>query len=108
MIEELKLRKPDFVSGDFKWYYHKRLQEYLTTTQSDSLSARKNYGCFIVSNPNENILDLVLINNKQQVIKYYSYTNNAEEQMECFINVFKFSKCNEKEANIQPVLQEQL
>lgn len=110
-IEELSKLTPDYVLGDFKWYLHKRLQYHLTTSQSESLPALKNYACFIVSNPNKNILDIVLINNKQEVIKHYSYNSNnscnAEEQMECFINVFKIANCNEKD-DVQPILQEQL
>lgn len=82
--------KPDFTNGDLKWYIDKHLQSYIENKQANNLPKLKGYGCFIVKGPD--VEDLVLIDNKQNVIDGYPYTLEGYGQMEAKINIIKISK----------------
>lgn len=82
--------KPDFVSGDFKWYIDKHFQDYIENKQAENLPKLKGLGCFVVKS--ENVEDYVLIDNKQNVIDGYPYTLEGYGQMEAKINIIKISK----------------
>lgn len=79
-----------FNNGTTKWYVHKQYQKYIENEQADNLPKLKGYGCFVVIG--NNIEDLVLIDNKQNILG--SYNNNAEgqDQMKCKINIIKIAK----------------
>lgn len=81
--------KPDFDNGEFKWYIDPYFQEYLQNTQAENLPKIKDLACFVVKG--KNILDYVLIDNKQNVIDAYSYPDGFE-QMEAKINIIKITK----------------
>ncbi len=83
---------PDFINGDFKWYIDKKYQKYLTTEQAENLPKLTNLGIFRVVNEKEGIDNYVLIDNKQNPIKHYSYSPQGAEQLEAFINILKVLK----------------
>ena len=39
---------PDFVNGDFKWYYDKHFMRYIENEQADNLPKLNGLGCFII------------------------------------------------------------
>jgi len=91
---------PDFDNGLCRWYREKRLQKIINTEQAENLPELKDLGCFVVIGPD--IKDLVLINDKQEVLQYYSYSFEGIGQMEAFINILKVSEHYKKheEANL--------
>lgn len=82
--------KPDFVNGDFKWYIHKDLQNYIEKEQADNLPALKGFGCFVVKS--QDVEDYVLIDNKQNVVDGRPCTLQGYEQIQTKINMFKIAK----------------
>ncbi len=83
---------PYWINGDFKWFIDEKFQNYLRREQADNLPSITGLGIFRVVNEKENIDDYVLINDKQEVIKYYNYSDEGAEQLEAFINILKISK----------------
>jgi len=82
--------KPDFVSGDFKWYIDKHFQNYIENKQADNLPKLNDLGCFVVKN--KDINDYVLIDTMQNVIGIYPYTLEGYGQIEAKINIIKILK----------------
>ena len=82
--------KPYFDNGDFKWYIDEYFREYINNKQAENLPKLENLGCFIVKG--NDIEDYVLINNKQEVIKAYTYSITGFEQMVTFLNMLKITK----------------
>ena len=81
---------PDFVNGDFKWYYDKHFMRYIENEQADNLPKLNGLGCFIIKN--NDIEDYILIDDKQNVLAAYPYTLEGAGQMEAMINIIKISK----------------
>jgi|LakMenE18May11ns_1017448.scaffolds.fasta_scaffold9945074_7 hypothetical protein len=91
--------KPDFNNGVTMWYVDPYFKMILENQQKVNLPKLENHMVFVVKG--ENISDLVLINDKQQVIKSYeNFNQNNIEAMECFINVLKISKHYNETENI--------
>jgi hypothetical protein len=83
--------KPYFVDGTTKWFYSIYLNDYIVNKQSFNLLELEKLYCFIVKGEG-NINDLVLIDDKQNVMTFYNYSHNGYEQMIAFINMLKISK----------------
>ena len=81
---------PDFDNGFTKWYKHLEFQNYLENKQANNLPELKGFGCFNVKG--ESIDDLVLIDNKQNIIGSYFNTFEGKDQMTAKINIIKISK----------------
>ena len=91
-----KYVKPDFEFEDKKWYLHKELQTHIINEQ-ENLPKLDNLYCFnVIGN---NVDDIVLINNKQQVIKHYEKSPNyvAEDNMHTFITALKLNKAYDEQ-----------
>lgn len=86
------METPYWINGHFKWYIDKKYQDYLTTEQAENLPKLTNLGVFRVINEKENTDDYVLIDDKQQPLKSYTYSVQGAEQLEAFINILKVSK----------------
>jgi hypothetical protein len=86
------METPYWINGDFKWYIDENYQNYLRREQADNLPSITDLGVFRVVNEKEGIDDYVLINNKQEVIRHYSYNSQGAEQLEAFINISKIDK----------------
>jgi len=98
------METPYWINGDFKWYIDKKHQDYITKEQADNLPKLTNLGIFRVVNEKENIDDYVLIDDKQQPIKSYTYNSEGAEQLKAFINILKVSEHfeqNEKPTGIK-------
>lgn len=94
---------PNFTFGALKWYLCKELQSYLQREQEFNLPSLNNMAVFIVIGANEkgdNIRDLVLINDKQDIISSYPYTSAGWEQMEFKIKVLKIAKYYEQHESV--------
>ena len=83
--------EPTFVNGNFKWYFQKEINKYISTKQAANLPILENLACFIVINESENINDYVLINEKQQVVKNYNNSLEGHGQLMAYINMLKIS-----------------
>lgn len=83
-----------FDNGHCKWYIEKHLQNHLENKQAENLPRLKGLGCFIVKG--EDIEDIVLIDNKQNILATYPYTFNGYDQMMAKITIIKVSKAYEK------------
>lgn len=81
---------PYFVNGEFKWYLDDPITGYLKNRQAHNLPSIKNMACFIVIG--NKVEDYVLINDNQNVISAYPYTQKGFEQMIAKINIIKISK----------------
>lgn len=81
-----------FDNGNVKWYKQHHFTDKIETQEASNLPKLKNLGVFRVENREEGINDLVLINDKQQVLKYYNYNLDGIGQMEAFINMLKIQK----------------
>ena len=86
------MQTPYWINGDFKWFIDERHQNYLRREQADNLPSITDLGVFRVVNEKDNIDDYVLINDKQEAIKSYKYSDEGAEQLEAFINILKISK----------------
>ena len=82
--------KPYFVDGTTKWFYSINLNDYIQNKQSFNLLGLKKLFCFVVKG--EDVNDLVLIDDKQNVLTFYNYSHSGYEQMIAFINMLKISK----------------
>lgn len=90
-MEEIDEKEvPYYDSGTCKWYVAKKLQNYIDEKQSSSLVQLINIGCFIVIG--KNIKDLVLIDEKQNILDSYPYNINGCQQIIAKINILKVSK----------------
>ena len=88
---DFEKEKPYFVNEiGLKWYYEKELQRRIENEQAENLPKLKGLGCFVVKG--KDVEDIVLINNKQEVVCAFPYTFNGFEQMEARINIIKISK----------------
>ena len=90
-----------FDNGTCKWYYNIYFQKYLTTQQSDNLPILNGLGCFNVKG--NDIDDIVLIDNKQNIVKSFKNSSEGTEQMEVFINMLKIDKHFGKTENINAI-----
>lgn len=79
-------------NGDIKWYALKRFDDKISTKEAENLPKLDGLAVFRVENKKENINDLVLINDNQEVLKYYTYSIEGIDQMTCFINILKIQK----------------
>lgn len=86
------METPYWINGNFKWYFDKKYQDYLNNQQAENLPPIKNLGVFRVINEVDSIDDYVIINDKQEPIKSYTYNSQGAEQLEAFINILKVSK----------------
>ena len=82
--------EPTFINGDFKWYLDEYFQNYIGNMQAVNLPKINDLACFIVRS--NNLEDYVLIDNKQNVVAGYPYTDSGFEQMLCKINIIKIAK----------------
>lgn len=82
--------KPFFTNGTTKWYSHKEFNSYLIKEQVNNLPSLDNLSCFVVIG--KDINDLVLINNKQNILGSYSNNREGADQMTCKINIIKIAK----------------
>jgi hypothetical protein len=91
--------KPIFDNGHCKWYLDKHFQMYLTNQQAENLPRLEDLRCFIVKGPD--IEDYVLIDDKQNILASFKYTQEGFGQMEARINIMKISKnYNDHEVNV--------
>jgi len=81
---------PYYDNGVTKWYYEKYLTNYIRNEQDFNLPKLSGLGCFVTLGVDIN--DLVLVNDKQEVVKYYPHNISGLEQMKYFINMLKISK----------------
>lgn len=82
--------QPIFDNGICKWFVNVYFQNYLENSQAENLPKLKGLGCFIVKGTDT--IDLVLIDNKQNILASYPYNNNGYEQMQARINIIKISR----------------
>lgn len=82
--------KPTFDNGVCKWYLHDYINKYIKEQNAFNLLPIENMACFIVKG--YDVDDLVLIDDKQNVVKSYFNTVEGYEQMLAFINMIKISK----------------
>lgn len=89
-LEEIKKQHPVLKTDKGVWYVETSLQKYLQREQAENLPPIKNMGTFVfVGDNKEN--DIVLINDKQEVVKTYNYSREGYDQMTAFINIIKIS-----------------
>jgi hypothetical protein len=81
---------PYFVNGNIKWYIDAHFTDYLHDTQANNLPKLQKLGCFVVKG--EDFEDYVLIDNKQNAIAAYPYSESGADQMLAKINIIKISK----------------
>lgn len=86
--------KPTFDNGQTKWYLDSYFQKYINNEQANNLPKLENLGCFIVKG--DDVKDFVLIDNKQNIVASYHYSNEGFGQMEAIINIIKIAKYYER------------
>lgn len=90
--DNFSYRKPDFVDGDFKWYLDEHFNKFLSNRQDFNLPPLKGLAVFVVKNSKDDVSDYVLINDRQQVLDNYHYSNEGFEQLEAKIKFRKVAQ----------------
>lgn len=87
---DFKKNKPKFINGEFEWYLFEDIQKKIDSEQANNLPKLDNVFCFIVKS--KTICDIVLIDNKQNVIDSKPYNYQGIEEIEVKISMMKIYK----------------
>ena len=102
-LDELrKLKGPIADTPKATWYLHEQLDNLLKYNQNANMPTLDDIRCMVAYIKKEECSEILLINNKKEIVKLYPYTFEGEQQMYAFINILKINKHFEnKEKNIQ-------
>ncbi len=87
IFDETYKREPDFVCNEFNWYKHKTLTSYVQRKPTKG-KRRLKMGVFTVHDTKNNTKELVLINDKQEIL----YACKSVEKMAFQIDIIRLLK----------------
>lgn len=94
IIQDFSKLTPNFDNGTTKWYKHNGLQHFIENSQKENLPALSGLGCFNVVGKDVN--DIVLINNKQEILANFNNHMEGYDQMYARISMMKINKHYDK------------